>query len=192
MDGPFIVGFGGTSRPGSSGEILASAVLAQARQLGAQTRFFGGCALSALPHYSPESRERTAEQQAFVEAIRSADGIVIASPGYHGGVSGLVKNAIDLLEDLRDDRRSYFDGRAVGLIVSAAGWQACGITLMSLRGIVHAMRGWPTPYGITVNNIAQPVIADGEIVDAALTESICLQAAHIVQFAKYSIAAGAM
>ena len=170
---------------------MASAVLAQARQLGARTQFFGGTPLAALPHFLPENRERTAEQRAFVEAVRAADGIVIATPGYHGGVSGLVKNAIDLLEDLRDDKRPYFDGRAVGLIVSAAGWQACGVTLMSLRGIVHAMRGWPTPHGITVNTIAQQAIGAGEIVDPALAESICLQARHIVQFAKRSITAGA-
>jgi FMN reductase len=95
----------------------------------------------------------------------------------------LVKNAIDLLEDLREDTRSYFDGRAVGLIVTAAGWQACGITLMSMRGIVHAMRGWPTPHGITVNTAAQRLLVDGEIADSALKESIALQAKHIVQFA---------
>ena len=183
MQAPLIVGFGGTSRTGSTGEILVSAVLSQAQGLGARVQSFGGTALAALPHFSPENRERTAEQLAFVEAVRAADGIVIATPGYHGGVSGLVKNAIDLLEDLREDRRPYFDGRAVGLIVTAAGWQACGVTLMSMRGIVHSMRGWPTPHGITVNTIAQRIMKEGEITDAALNESIAMQARHVVQFA---------
>lgn len=183
MKTPLIVGFGGTSRAGSSGEVLASAVLSEAKALGARTQFFGGAHLAALPHFAPENRERTAEQTAFVEAVRVADGLVIATPGYHGGVSGLVKNAIDLLEDLREDHRSYFDGRAVGLIVTAAGWQACGVTLMSLRGIVHAMRGWPTPHGITVNTAVQRLLVDGEIVDSTLKGSIALQARHVVQFA---------
>ena len=183
MPTPLIVGFGGTSRAGSSGELLVSAVLAHAELLGARTQLFSGMALSALPHFSPEGRTRTSEQTTFVEAIRTADGIVIATPGYHGGVSGLVKNAIDLLEDLRNDSRPYFDGRAVGLIVTAAGWQACGVTLTSMRGIVHSMRGWPTPQGITVNTAAQQVFADGKIVDPALADSISLQARHVVQFA---------
>jgi FMN reductase len=183
MHAPFIVGFGGTSRASSTGEILASAVLSEAQALGARVQFFGGAALAALPHFAPESRERTTEQIAFVEAVRSADGLVIATPGYHGGVSGLVKNAIDLLEDLREDRRPYFDGRAVGLIVTAAGWQACGVTLMSMRGIVHAMRGWPTPHGITVNTVAQRAIVEGRIADPALREAIALQARQVVQFA---------
>jgi FMN reductase len=105
------------------------------------------------------------------------DGIVIATPGYHGGVSGLVKNAIDLLEDLREDKRSYFDGRAVGLIVTAAGWQACGVTLMSMRGIVHAVRGWPTPHGITINTVAQRAIVNGQIADPGVIESIAIAGA---------------
>jgi FMN reductase len=183
MHAPFIVGFGGTSRANSSGEIVASAVLSEAKALGARVQFFGGAALAALPHFAPENRERTPEQTAFVQTVREADGLVIATPGYHGGVSGLVKNAIDLLEDLREDRRPYFDGRAVGLIVTAAGWQACGVTLMSMRGIVHAMRGWPTPQGITVNTVAQRAIVDGRIADPALVEAIALQARHVVQFA---------
>jgi FMN reductase len=140
-----IVGIGGTIRPGSSSERMARAVLAAAARRGARTAMFGGAELQALPHFAPEQSERTREQIALVEAVRAADGIVICSPGYHGGISGLVKNAIDLLEDLRDDSRSYLDGRAVGLSVVAAGWQACGSTLTAMRAVVHAMRGWPTP-----------------------------------------------
>lgn len=126
MTRPFLVGIGGTNRPGSTSERLTLALLDHAREQGADTQMFGGAALAALPHFAPESADRTDGQRDLVEAVRKADGLVIASPGYHGGVSGLVKNAIDLLEDLRGDTRSYFDGRPVGLIVTAAGWQAGG------------------------------------------------------------------
>jgi FMN reductase len=189
MSTPLVVGFGGTARPDSSGERLVSAVLAEVQSLGARTRFFGGSALAALPHFSPESEQRTPEQLEFVEAIRAADGVVIATPGYHGGVSGLVKNAIDLLEDLREDGRAYFEGRAVGLIVTCAGWQACGGTLMSLRGIVHAMRGWPTPLGIAVNTATKPFAADGSITDPGLIKSLKMQARQVLQFSGMKVSA---
>lgn len=180
-----IVGIGGTTRPNSSGERMTRAVLEAAARRGARTQMFGGAELQALPHFAPETLERTKEQLALVEAVRAADGLVICSPGYHGGVSGLVKNAIDLLEDLRDDRRSYFDGRPVGLIVVAAGWQACGSTLNAMRSIVHAMRGWPTPLGITVNVVAQRPFGDaGEITDASLVGLIEAQASQILGFAE--------
>ena len=185
MRTPLVVGFGGTTRPGSSGERVVRAVLAQCSELGADIRMFGGDELATLPHFAPENSTRSAAQAEFVDAIRRADGIVIGTPGYHGGVSGLVKNAIDLLEDLNRDARVYFHGRAVGLVVTAAGWQACGVTLQALRGIVHAMRGWPTPIGLAVNTVEQkPFGADGSVVDAALNQQIGLQAEQIMFLAR--------
>ena len=94
-----VVGIGGTLRPNSSSELLARAVLDQCAGAGAQTRMFDGPFLARLPHYNPHQPERNEAEAELVEAVRNADAIVIASPGYHGGVSGLVKNAIDLLEE---------------------------------------------------------------------------------------------
>lgn len=184
-----IVGIGGTFRARSSSEMLVRAVLSACEALGARTTMFDGPALASLPHFNPELPERTAEQAAFVAAVRDADALVIGTPGYHGGVSGLVKNAIDLLEDTRADSRVYFDAMPVGLIVSAAGWQAGGVTLAALRGIVHAMRGWPTPVGIAINSIEQkPFDADGAIVDAAVAAQVDLQARQLMAFRLESIA----
>jgi FMN reductase len=87
----------------------------------------------------------------MIEAVRLADAVLIGSPGYHGSLSGLVKNALDYLEALRDDIRPYLSGRSVGLMVTAYGWQAAVTTLTALRQIVHALRAWPTPLGIAVN-----------------------------------------
>lgn len=87
----------------------------------------------------------------LVEAVRNADALIIGSPGYHGCISGLVKNALDYLEELREDPRPYLDGRAVGCIATGAGWQATMSTMASLRNVVHALRGWPTPLGVGVN-----------------------------------------
>lgn len=183
--GPFkkIVGLGGTFRNGSTTERLTRSVLARCEQLGAETAMFDGQSLARLPLFNPESPERTREQVALVELARDADAFVIGSPGYHGSYSGLLKNAIDLLEDLRGDRRSYFDGRPVGLIVAAAGWQACGTTLSALRDVVHAMRGWPTPIGLSVNSVEQkPFAADGSLADPAIAKCVDALAEQIMAF----------
>ena len=180
-----VVGIGGTLRDGSSTERLVGAVLDACARKGAQTELFGGSTLAALPHFDPQGAERTADEARLVEAVRTCDALVIGSPGYHGGVSGLVKNAIDLLEDLAKDTRPYFDGRPVGLVVSAAGWQATGVTLAALRGIVHAMRGWPTPLGIAVNTVVQrPFGADGALDDTDIAGAVEAQAAQIMAFGK--------
>ena len=185
MASPFIVGIGGTTRGASSGERMARSVLEACERRGAKTRMFAGPDLAALPHFAPESAERTYEQRAFVETVGRSDGLVVASPGYHGGISGLVKNAIDLLEDLRGDQRCYLEGRAVGLIVVAAGWQACGTTLSAMRDIVHAMRGWPTPIGIIVNTAAeQPFGPNGQLTNPDLRALVEKQAEQIMDMAR--------
>lgn len=178
-----IVGLGGTFRQASSSERIVRAVLAECEAMGARTVMFDGPALAALPHFNPEKPERTDGEAALVAVIREADGIVIGSPGYHGGYSGLVKNAVDLLEDLRADTRVYFDGRPVGLVVTAAGWQACGTTLSALRDVVHAMRGWPTPVGVAVNSVEQkPFDSDGRLADEAIARAVRAQAEQIMRF----------
>ena len=154
---PFVVGLGGTTRAASTTDRALNLVLAAAEEAGARTRTFDGPYLAGLPLYRPDSRERSPEAEEFLDAIRLADGLIVATPSYHAAVSGLVKNALDYLEDLRDDWRPYLEGRAVGCVVTAAGWQACGTTLTSLRSIVHALRGWPTPLGVTLNTSERPL-----------------------------------
>ena len=183
MAAKHIVGIGGTMRAGSSSERLVRAVLDGCAARGAATTIFDGIALSRFAHFNVEDKARSADEGAFVEAVRTCDGVIIGTPGYHGGVSGLVKNAIDLLEDLRDDGRSYFSDRPVGLIVSAAGWQAGGVTLAALRGIVHAMRGWPTPVGIAVNSVEQRLFdPGGTLADPGVAALVDAQARQIMGF----------
>jgi len=180
---PFIVGIGGTTRAVSSTDRALRIALQAAEALGAEARVFDGSFLAALPHYAAETHERNEKQRELVETVRKADGLIVASPGYHGGVSGLVKNALDLLEDLREDARPYLDGRAVGCIVTAAGWQSCGTTLAALRSIVHALRGWPTPFGAMINT-AQPVFdASGACTDPKIAEQLAVVARQVVEFA---------
>lgn len=183
-----VVGIGGTLREGSSTERLVAAVLDACARQGAVTQMHGGASLRQLPHFNPESPERNDAERALVEAVRSCDALVIGTPGYHGGISGLVKNAIDLLEDLRQDSRPYFEGRSVGLVVSAAGWQATGVTLGALRGVVHAMRGWPTPVGLSINSVVQkPFSPEGQIVDQDIAAIVEAQASQIMSFARIAL-----
>ena len=148
-----IVGLGGTTRPGSSSERAVRHALNEAELLGARVRMFSGSEL-LLPMYAPENPDRSAGATALVEALRQADGVILASPGYHGSISGLLKNALDYTEDMRSDPLVYLERRAVGCIVCAAGWQAVGTTLTAMRSIVHALRGWPTPMGVGINTAA--------------------------------------
>ena len=180
---PFVVGLGGTTREGSSSERLARHALGLAESRGADTQMFSAAELD-FPMYTPEDGRRDDATHGFIEAVRRADGLIVVSPGYHGGVSGLIKNALDYLEDLRDDERPYLEGRAVGCVVCAAGWQANVTTLQSMRAIVHALRGWPTPLGVTANRSLPLWTEEGELADPGLAEQLEILTGQVVDFAR--------
>lgn len=151
---PRILGLGGTTRVGSTSERALRVALAAAAAAGADVELVPAVELD-LPLYAPE-RALVPEAARLVELARACDGLVLATPAFHGGPSGLIKNALDYLEELRGAERPYLDGRAVACIVCAAGWQATTTTLVTLRSTIHALRGWPTPLGVTINSRPGP------------------------------------
>jgi FMN reductase len=179
---PLIVGIGGSSRATSLTDELLRAALADANAHGARTAAFGGAFLARLPIYAADEEMYGEDAAELTRAVAAADGLIVATPGYHGAMSGLVKNGLDHLEFLRDDLRPYLEGRAVGVIVTAAGWQACGTTLVSMRSAIHALRGWPTPFGLTVNS-AEPVFAEGGALLDHIAGALRLVSRQVVDFA---------
>jgi FMN reductase len=178
------VGIGGTTRPGSSTEKALRYALRVCEDHGVTTTLFAGSDLAALPHYAPELPDRTAGALRLLEELRRADGLIIGSPGYHGSVSGLVKNAIDYTEDLRDDTRCYLSGLPVGLIATGAGWQGTVTTLDALRSIVHALRGWPTPLGVAINSTIKVFNDEGDVIDEKARLQLETMALEVGNFIK--------
>ncbi len=129
---PLVVGLGGTLRANSSTERALRHCLAAVERHGGRTQLYCGKDID-LPMYSPHELARTPKAVELVNALRGADAVIVGSPGYHGGVSGLVKNALDYIEDLRDEPRVYLDNTPWGCITCAYGWQAAVGTLSQLR-----------------------------------------------------------
>ncbi len=177
---PRIVAIGGTVSTGSTTELALRTAMASAAAHGAEVQLFDGAYLAALPHYR-STAHAGAEGNEMVEAVRAADGVLLAAPGYHGTISGLVKNALDYLEDLAKDTRPYLDGRAVGLIATAYGDQATMSTMQTLRSIVHALRGWPTPMGATIRTYSGLFSPDGECLDDRARMQLDLVGEQVVQ-----------
>jgi len=169
-----IVALGGTLRAGSSTERALRCALDHAAAQGARTTLLGGPDI-VFPHYDPETAHENPAICRFVDVLRTADGLVIGSPGYHGTLSGMVKNALDHVELLRGDDRVYFDGMPVGLVATAGGWQAAVATLQALRTVTHALRGWPTPLGVAINTSEKGAI------DTAKTQ-LCVMVDQMLRF----------
>lgn len=175
-----IVAIGGTVNPDSATEAALRLATRPAAEAGAEVQVFGGAYLASLAHYRGEGHSAGAGGE-LVEAVRAADGLIVAAPGYHGTISGLVKNALDYLEDLSGDARPYLDGRAVGLIATAHGDQAAMGTLITMRAIIHALRGWPTPMGVTVRTYEGLFAADGTSGDERIARQLELVGRQVLE-----------
>lgn len=178
-----IVAVGGSTRPGSSSELAVRCAGRAAEAAGANVVYITGRDL-ILPIYDTETADRTDQARTLVESIRGAHGMLIASPGYHGGISGMIKNALDYIEDLREDDRPYLHGRAVGCIAVAYGWQATVSTLQQIRQVTHALRGWPTPLGATINAQTTKFAVDATTDDPAAAQQLATIGEQVVEFAR--------
>jgi FMN reductase len=179
---PYIVGLGGTTREGSSTEKAISLVLRAAASQGADTLLLCGSDID-LPAYVPGAIANAKANRITAELGR-ADGIILGTPGYHGGLSGLVKNALDYIEDLRSHQRPYLEDRPVGCVVTAAGEQGAVTTLASLRSVVHALRGWPTPLGVTIVTSEQVFDAAGNCLAPRIETQLRILSQQVVDFAR--------
>src|SRR5450631_996302 len=181
MSAPYIVAIGGTLRANSTTERAMRYVLDAAQRAGARTKLISGSSLQ-LPLYQPDNPERSDGARDLVAELALADGIILGSPGYHGSISGLVKNALDYAEDLRKDVRPYFSGRAVGCIATAGGWLGAVNTLGALRDIVHALRGWPTPVGAAINSSERVFDENGGCLVPRVAQMLDLIADEVIDF----------
>lgn len=185
---PLVVGIGGTTRTGSSSEQALVLALKYAAAAGAETLLIDGPKLLKLPMYDPDPDTMTETGRKLIERLRRADGVIFSSPCYHGGVSGLIKNAIDYIEEMRADRLVYLDGRAIGLIACGYGYQGPGPVLAQLRQTAHALRGWPTPLGVGINS-AVVKFQNGECSEPGIAKQIEIMAQQVTEFAQHRIAA---
>jgi FMN reductase len=99
-------------------------------------------------------------------------------------LSGVVKNALDYVEDMRDDDPPYLDGRAIGTIACAHGWPATIHTLAAFRSVAHALRGWPTPMGSGIDSADEVFDRNGAVFDQKSSLQLGLVGQRAVEFAQ--------
>ena len=76
------------------------------------------------------------------ELVKWADAFILATPDYHGSMSGSIKNFLDYFW-------SEFAGKTFGYIVAS---HEKGLTAMDqMRTAVRQCYGWSMPYGLSIN-----------------------------------------
>jgi FMN reductase len=104
--------------------------------------------------------------------LKWADALVLASPDYHGSMSGTLKNFLDYFwED--------FAGKTFGYIIAS---HEKGLTVADqMRTAVRQCYGWSMPYNISING-EKDFDSKGNLVNSALVKRIKMLARDLVTY----------
>ena len=111
------------------------------------------------------------------EDVRAAQGIILATPEYHGGYSGVLKNALDLMGF------EEFEGKMLGLVgVSGGGMGAFG-AMNNLRAVGRALHAWVIPEQASIPEAYKVFDESGTVKDSALEKRLKEVGRQVARFA---------
>ena len=166
-----VLGVAGSIRQGSYSTRSLKIALEYAKKQGAEVRLLDLNTV-VLPLYDP-SAPASKEVEHTTEAIAWADAVILASPDYHGSMSGALKNFLDYFYE-------EFAGKVFGYIVAS---HEKGLTVMEqMRTAVRQCYGWSMPYGVSING-PQDFTGD-EIRNTRLSNRLRMMARDLVVYGR--------
>ncbi|MEM9452275.1 MAG: NADPH-dependent FMN reductase [Cyanobacteria bacterium P01_E01_bin.6] len=168
------VGIAGSLRPNSYSHQALQIAVQRLEALGAEVTILdlrtmtlpfcdGGDDYSAYPDVAIMS-----------QAVKEADGVLLVTPEYHGSVSGVLKNALDLMGF------DEFTGKVTG-VVSVLGGQSNSNALNDLRTILRWIHAWTIPEQIAVGQAWKAFDEEGKILDEKLSKRFDVFAQSLVE-----------
>ncbi|MDW0177572.1 MAG: NAD(P)H-dependent oxidoreductase [Nitrososphaeraceae archaeon] len=127
-----------------------------------------------LPIYRPSTKFDNENVKKVTDDVNWANVFVLASPDYHGSMSGTMKNFLDFFW-------KEFSGKTFGYIVSS---HEKGLTVMDqMRTAVRQCYAWSLPYGISING-REDLGSDGKIVNSILQSRMEMLARDLVVYGR--------
>ena len=173
---PVIVGICGSLSADSTTRRALKLALRAAQNAGAQASLIDLRELK-LPFASSDWNPADyPDAEKLLSAVRGADGLLWATPEYHGSYSGALKNALDL-GDIPD-----YDGKVVALMGVAAGSIGAIQSLTHLRGIARQLHMWAIPSQLSIAQSYAAFDENGELKDAKLAASLEKMSRELVKW----------
>ncbi|MFQ5691704.1 MAG: NADPH-dependent FMN reductase [Nitrospinota bacterium] len=173
-----VVGISGSLREGSHTRRALEIALRGAGEVGAQTR------LIDLKRYDLVFCDGKEDESGYPEdvfrlrtQVREAQGVILATPEYHGGLSGVLKNAIDLMGF------DEFEGKMIGLVGVSGGRMGALNALNSLRNIGRALHAWVIPDQASIPQAWNAFDEKGNVKDEGLGDRLMEVGRQVARFA---------
>jgi FMN reductase len=166
-----LLGVAGSLREESYSTRALRLVLELAQARGAETRLLDLRTVS-LPLYTPDAETAPEVVASVGEVVRWADAFVLATPDYHGSMSGAMKNFLDY-------HWSEFAGKLFGYVCAS---HEKGLTAMEqMRTAVRQCYGWSLPYGASIHG-EEDLDESGAVVNPRLRARLGMLARDLVVY----------
>src|SRR5438132_3549663 len=162
-----IVGISGSLRAGSYTTLAVALALKGAQELKCETKLINLCDYQ-LVFCDGKDDESQFPKDVFRlrEEVKQAQGIILGTPEYHGGYSGVLKNALDLMGF------EEFEGKMLGLVGVSGGAMGAFSALESLRNIGRALHAWVVREQASIPQAWQQFDASGTVKHQKLDERV--------------------
>ena len=173
-----IVGISGSLRSGSYTTLAVALALKGAKELKCETKLIN------LRDYQLVFCDGKDDESQFPkdvfrlrDEVKQAQGIILGTPEYHGGYSGVLKNARDLMGF------EEFEGKMLGLVGVSGGAMGAFSALESLRNIGRALHAWVVPEQALIPQAWQEFDEAGNLKDSKLGERVRQVGRQVARFA---------
>jgi len=170
-----VIGICGSLRQDSYSRMALSIALQGAAERGAGTRIID---LNDYDLVFADGRDTPypAGVQRLKEHVKAADGIIIATPEYHSGMSGVLKNAIDLMGF------DQFGGKMIGLVGVSGGAMGAVNALNSLRAVGRSLHAWVIPHQVSIPEAWKLFNQQGQLTDQNIQERLLEVGRQVARF----------
>ncbi|MEL6824204.1 MAG: NAD(P)H-dependent oxidoreductase [Calditrichota bacterium] len=172
-----IVGICGSLRKDSYTRSVLDIALKSAQENGAETQLIDLRKFDLVFFDEDRKDDYPADVEKLRMLVRNAHGILLGTPEYHGGISGVLKNAMDLMGF------KEFEGKMLGLLGVSGGQLGALNALNSLRTIGRNLHAWVLPQQVSLPEAWKAFDEDGQLKNPAIEKRIKEVGKLITQFA---------
>lgn len=148
-----------------------------AREVGAQTQLISLNEYDLIFVDGRDSKDYPQSVHRLRADVKSAQGIILGTPEYHGSFSGVLKNALDLMGF------DEFGGKMWGLVGVAGGNLGAVNALNSLRMIGRTLHAWVVPEQVSISEAWNQFDEDGIPVNEKIRQRLMDVGRQVARFA---------
>ncbi len=167
----------GSLNPVSRTKMALALALKGAEEYGADTRLIDLRDYKLVFYGEVEEKDYPPDVFRLRKEIKESDGIIFGTPEYHGSMSGILKNMLDLMS------QEQLEAKIAGVVGVAGGHTGAINSLNTMRTVGRNLHFWVLPQEVSVAESSKAFNEDGSVNDADIEQRLLNLGRQVVKFA---------